>query len=59
MEGSSKALNMFLLDTRLGGINKFQPRWIGGIVRLCTTFIGGINEKTVENSPNLLDPRLP
>ena len=25
---------------------------------MCTTFVGGINEKTAENLPNLLDPRL-
>ncbi len=42
-----------------GGINDFQPRWMGGIVRLCTTFIGGINEKMQEILPNLVDPRLP
>ena len=52
MEGSSKPLMMFLRDPRLGGINEFQPR----IIRLCTTFIGGIHEKMVEILPNLLDP---
>ena len=41
-----------------GGINNFQPQWMGRIIRLFTTFIGGINEKTKENLPNLVDPRL-
>ncbi len=56
MEGS---INDVFAGSKGGGINKFQPRWIGGIVHLFTTFIEGIDEKRAENLPNLLDPRLP
>ncbi len=42
-----------------GGDQRFStPLNGGGIIRLGTTIIGGINEKTQENLPNLVDARL-